>query len=160
MQSGNHQELTAARLNVFYIMLDKIQSFGDGKYDMERKDVESIYLEQRGNAGEQIDDLSITKRNASTGTNVHLTISDKGLTVMQPKCCKVTAKALEATPRPVAPCLTRLSHLWIGRSRPHTVRERRPPLASVRVLWLRLLHTRPPTLRHLSRRRLRLLLHR
>ena len=48
-------------------MLEKVQSFADGKYDMERKDVENIYLEQRGDAAEQLDDLPITKRIASTG---------------------------------------------------------------------------------------------
>ena len=55
------------RLNVYYIMLEKIQSFSDGKYDLERKDVENIYLEQRGDAAEQIDQLQITKRITSTG---------------------------------------------------------------------------------------------
>jgi amphiphysin len=48
-------------------MLEKFQSFADGKYDMERKDVETIYMEQRGDAADQIDQLSITRRIASTG---------------------------------------------------------------------------------------------
>jgi amphiphysin len=57
------------RLNVYYIMLDKIQSFADGKYDLERKDIEGIYFEQRGDAGEQLEELQITKKGAlhSTG---------------------------------------------------------------------------------------------
>jgi amphiphysin len=49
-------------------MHDKVQSFADGKYDLNRKDLEEIYLEQRGDAAEQIEDLGITKRIASTGT--------------------------------------------------------------------------------------------
>ncbi len=53
-------------------MLERIQSFADGKYDVERKDIENIYLEQRGDAAEQIDDLQITKRIASTGTSKSL----------------------------------------------------------------------------------------
>ena len=47
-------------------MLEKIQSFSDGKYDLSRKDIEEIYLEQRGDAAEQIEELSITKRLVST----------------------------------------------------------------------------------------------
>jgi len=54
------------QLNVYYIMHDKIQSFADGKYDLNRKDLEEIYLEQRGDAAEQIEELGITKRIAST----------------------------------------------------------------------------------------------
>jgi amphiphysin len=52
---------------VYYIMLEKVQSFADGKYDLERKDIENIYLEQRGDAAEQLDELQITKRVVSTG---------------------------------------------------------------------------------------------
>lgn len=47
-------------------MLEKVQSFADGKYDLGRKDIENIYLEQRGDAAEQIEELSITKRTVST----------------------------------------------------------------------------------------------
>ncbi|WVR06950.1 hypothetical protein IAU60_003986 [Kwoniella sp. DSM 27419] len=54
------------QLNVYYIMQEKIQSFADGKYDLTRKDIETIYFEQRGDAAEQIDELQITKRIAST----------------------------------------------------------------------------------------------
>ncbi|RSH87256.1 hypothetical protein EHS25_003165 [Saitozyma podzolica] len=54
------------QLNVYYIMLEKVQSFADGKYDLERKDIENIYLEQRGDAAEQLDELQITKRVVST----------------------------------------------------------------------------------------------
>lgn len=55
------------QLNVYYIMLEKLQSFADGKYDLERRDIEDIYLEQRGDAAEQLDELHITQRTASTG---------------------------------------------------------------------------------------------
>lgn len=55
------------QLNVYYIMLEKLQSFADGKYDLERRDIEEIYLEQRGDAAEQLDELHITQRTASTG---------------------------------------------------------------------------------------------
>lgn len=59
--------LTTLRLNVYYIMLDKVQSFADGKYDLERKDIENIYLEQRGDSAEQLEEMAITKRMVSTG---------------------------------------------------------------------------------------------
>ena len=55
------------RLNVYYIMLEKIQSYSDGKYDLDRKDIENIYLEQQGDAAEQIEAMDITKRIQSTG---------------------------------------------------------------------------------------------
>lgn len=48
-------------------MLEKLQSFSDGKYDLERRDIENIYLEQRGDAAEQLEELHITKRIVSTG---------------------------------------------------------------------------------------------
>ena len=56
-----------SRLNVYYIMLEKVQSFADGKYDLNRKDIENIYLEQRGDAAEQLEEMNITKRQVSTG---------------------------------------------------------------------------------------------
>ncbi|WRT66473.1 uncharacterized protein IL334_003432 [Kwoniella shivajii] len=59
------------QLNVFYIIQEKIQSFADGKYDLSRKDIEDIYLEQRGDVAEQIDEMAITKRIASTAKLVH-----------------------------------------------------------------------------------------
>ncbi|TXT09003.1 hypothetical protein VHUM_02477 [Vanrija humicola] len=54
------------QLNVYYIMLEKLQSFTDGKYDLERRDIENVYFEQRGDAGEQLDELGITKRLVTT----------------------------------------------------------------------------------------------
>ncbi|CAD6588979.1 MAG: hypothetical protein TREMPRED_005226 [Tremellales sp. Tagirdzhanova-0007] len=54
------------QLNVYYIMLEKIQSFADGKYELGRKDIENIYLEQRGDAAEQLEQLQITQRMTST----------------------------------------------------------------------------------------------
>jgi amphiphysin len=53
-------------LNVYYIMHERLQSFTDGKYDLERKDIENIYLEQRGDAAEQLEELGITRRMVST----------------------------------------------------------------------------------------------
>ncbi|WVW84026.1 hypothetical protein I302_106054 [Kwoniella bestiolae CBS 10118] len=54
------------QLNVYYIMQEKLQSFADGKYDLSRKDVENIYLEQRGDTAEQIEEMAIVKRITST----------------------------------------------------------------------------------------------
>lgn len=58
---------TFARLNCFYLMQEKLQSFADGKYDLSRTDVENVYFEQRGDAAEHLEELTITKRMVSTG---------------------------------------------------------------------------------------------
>jgi hypothetical protein len=58
------------RLNVYYIMLDKVQSFADGKYDLSRKDIENIYFEQRGDIGDILEEMGITKRGVSTGQSL------------------------------------------------------------------------------------------
>jgi amphiphysin len=48
-------------------MQEKLQSFADGKYDLSRNDVENVYFEQRGDAAEHLEELTITKRMVSTG---------------------------------------------------------------------------------------------
>lgn len=48
-------------------MLERVQSYADGKYDLSNKDIEGIYLDQRGDTAERLDELGITKRIASTG---------------------------------------------------------------------------------------------
>lgn len=58
------------RLNVYYIMLEKVQSFADGKYDLTRKDIENIYLEQRGDAAEQLDELQVVRKGALHSTGI------------------------------------------------------------------------------------------
>ena len=69
------------RLNVYYIMLEKLQSYADGKYDLSRKDIENIYLEQRGDAAERLDELTITKRMVSTAKMLQTHRSASGSTV-------------------------------------------------------------------------------
>ena len=54
------------QLNCFYLMQEKLQSFADGKYDLSRTDVENVYFEQRGDAAEHLEELTITKRMVST----------------------------------------------------------------------------------------------
>jgi amphiphysin len=65
--SNTHVMNADFRLNVYYIMLDKVQSFADGKYDLSRKDIENIYFEQRGDIGDILEEMGITKRGVSTG---------------------------------------------------------------------------------------------
>lgn len=48
-------------------MQEKLQSFADGKYDLSRPDIENVYFEQRGDAGDHLEELTITKRMVSTG---------------------------------------------------------------------------------------------
>jgi len=55
------------RLNCFYLMQDKLQSFADGKYDLARTDIENVYFEQRGDSADALEELTITKRMISTG---------------------------------------------------------------------------------------------
>jgi len=69
---GPHSADADLRLNVYYIMLDKVQSFADGKYDLSRKDIENIYFEQRGDIGEILEEMGITKRGVSTGQSPRL----------------------------------------------------------------------------------------
>jgi amphiphysin len=49
-------------------MLDKLQSFADGKYDITNRDIEGVYFEQQGDVADKLDNLAITQRIASTGT--------------------------------------------------------------------------------------------
>jgi amphiphysin len=51
-------------------MLEKLQSFSDGKYDLERRDITEIYDEQQGDTTERLDSLSITHRMASSGMSL------------------------------------------------------------------------------------------
>lgn len=48
-------------------MSDKLREFAEGKYDTSQTDIESIYMAQRGDAAERLDELTITKRMTSTG---------------------------------------------------------------------------------------------
>ncbi len=96
-------------------MLEKIQSFADGKYDMQRKDVENIYLEQTGDAAEQVDGLGITKRMVSTGELRPFPFAVKVSHQSKRKLCKPIEKAQEAICRPVGRYLIRPNPLSIGR---------------------------------------------
>jgi amphiphysin len=55
------------RLNVFYLMLEKIQTFVDGKYDLQRNDLDQIYDEAVGDIPERLESLQIVQRQVSTG---------------------------------------------------------------------------------------------
>lgn len=90
---------------MYYIMLEKLQSFADGKYDLTRKDIENIYLEQRGDTGDQLAELQVTKKGAlhSTGKLFFSLGWERKLTP-QPSCVKWQASLLRAQhPSPPAP---------------------------------------------------------
>ncbi|ORY32784.1 hypothetical protein BCR39DRAFT_464181 [Naematelia encephala] len=80
------------QLNVYYIMLDKIQSFADGKYDLERKDVEAVYFEQRGDAAEKIEEFQITKRMVSTAKMLQTYRAEKGLSPSPRRTSSIATK--------------------------------------------------------------------
>lgn len=56
------------RLNIFYMMLDKLQTFAEGKYDVSApaSQVAADYEHNRTDAWEQIEAMGITKRIIST----------------------------------------------------------------------------------------------
>nr|ASF90219.1 hypothetical protein SPAR03152 [Bartheletia paradoxa] len=54
------------QLNVYYLMLDKLTQFADGKYDLVHGDAESCYLARQTGAAEAIEELTIGKRMVST----------------------------------------------------------------------------------------------
>lgn len=83
-----------SRLNVYYIMLEKVQSFADGKYDLNRKDIENIYLEQRGDAAEQLEEMNITKRQVSTGMSAYRRLI---VTILRYTILTTIAKLLQQT---------------------------------------------------------------
>lgn len=56
------------RLNIFYMILEKVQGFAQGKYDLNvtTPQIGQEYEEKRSDAWERIDNMSITKRIVST----------------------------------------------------------------------------------------------
>lgn len=50
-------------------MVEKLHGFAEGKYEVpdEVNAITSMFLERRGDAGERVEELSITKRITSTG---------------------------------------------------------------------------------------------
>jgi amphiphysin len=75
-------------------MQDKIQSFADGKYDVAQKDIEGIYFSQRGDAADQLDALTITKRLVSTGACVGRCYSSASPLSLTPFCLPRSAKLM------------------------------------------------------------------
>lgn len=60
---------TSGRLNIFYMLLDKMQSFSDGKFDVSSTpgaQIASDYETKRTDAWEKIENMTITKRIIST----------------------------------------------------------------------------------------------
>ena len=63
--------LFPTRLNIYYLFLEKMNSFSQGKYDVTNcpgPQIESDYENKRTDAWSQIEDLGITKRIVSTCT--------------------------------------------------------------------------------------------
>lgn len=56
------------RLNIYYMVLEKLSSFTEGKYDVSLlfRDIASDYEAKRPGALQQIEDMAITKRIIST----------------------------------------------------------------------------------------------
>lgn len=62
-------QLDARRLNIFYLMLEKLNYFCEKKYDTAgtTQDVVNTYEQRRGDAREQVEALGIAKKFISTG---------------------------------------------------------------------------------------------
>ena len=63
-----HSKLTWLRLNIFYMLLEKLNSFVDGKYDVTVSPAEIVeqYEAKRGDSAQQIEALAITQKFIST----------------------------------------------------------------------------------------------
>jgi len=57
-----------SRLNIYYMVLEKLSSFAEGKYDtsLPFHDIATDYEAKRTDALQQIEDMAITKRIIST----------------------------------------------------------------------------------------------
>lgn len=64
-------------------MLEKLQNFTDGKYDLTRRDIEDLYFQQRGDAGERLEEMNITKRIVSSGEDIELACADSQAKLLQ-----------------------------------------------------------------------------
>jgi amphiphysin len=60
--------MCSCRLNIFYMILEKISQFSEGKYtvDMPAAQIATDYEEKRGDAAALVEALSITQRFIST----------------------------------------------------------------------------------------------
>jgi amphiphysin len=60
--------LCSCRLNIFYMILEKINQFSEGKYtvDMPAAQIVTDYEEKRGDAAAVVEALGITQRFIST----------------------------------------------------------------------------------------------
>jgi hypothetical protein len=75
------------------MMLEKIQSFADGKYDLSRSDLDAIYDEAIGDTSERLESLGVVQRQVSTGSClsplsrllVHPSADPLSLTFLQPR---------------------------------------------------------------------------
>lgn len=66
-------QLSSTRLNIYYLFLEKMNSFAEGKYDVTNVSASQIqedYENKRTDAWSQIEDLGIAKRIVSTCTCV------------------------------------------------------------------------------------------
>ena len=61
------------RLNIFYLLLEKVNTFAEGKYDVSvpAEQIASDFEEKRGDAMQRVEALNITKRIISTCTSLH-----------------------------------------------------------------------------------------
>lgn len=83
--------LSDFRLNIYYLMIEKLRNFADGKLDIPESvaEIVSQFQERRGDIGEQVDNLALTKRIVSTGDYIYYVYSY--LLVKYPSLAKLMA---------------------------------------------------------------------
>lgn len=94
------------RLNIFYITLDKIQTFASGKYELVANPADAIstYESKQSDARDTIDNLTINKRMVSTARLIQTSRQNSGLspTASHPSgsLARAPSSASTVTPRP------------------------------------------------------------
>lgn len=69
LHSIGQQSTTLSRLNIYYLFLEKMNSFAEGRYDVTSvpgSQIQTEYENSRGDGWRQVEDLNITKRIIST----------------------------------------------------------------------------------------------
>lgn len=96
--------LSRCRLNIFYIMVEKLQGFAEGKYEVPATgaDIAVLFEERRGNVQERIESFGVTKRVTST-CRPSLAVPRIILPFLQPGCSPLAPGTTSDVPTPPPP---------------------------------------------------------
>ncbi|KIK99910.1 hypothetical protein PAXRUDRAFT_822182 [Paxillus rubicundulus Ve08.2h10] len=94
------------QLNIYYLFLDKMHSFAEGRYDVTNcpgSQIQSDYENNRSDAWSQIEDLNITKRFISTSKFVQAKRAEPGSSIGRTPSMVTTSSAASSASRPLPP---------------------------------------------------------